>query len=131
MFIFSKNSLVILLSVLLIYGCNANTSQQNTDTENYPKPHCGESLPQNKEAYPVSYYPVYAENVADNLSIIRSQFCQDALARNLANVGRVIQVASFQDREKADLFRQFLDRKISGKSLVGKPSIIRNPVKPK
>ena len=155
MFIPSKKSIILFLSVLLIYGCSANTTQKNTDTsenleissnltvtepeiksptplvnpfesENYPQPDCGEPLPQDKESYPVTYYPVYAENIDDNLSLIRSQFCQDAFAKTLPNVGKVIQVASFRDREKADLFKQFLDKRISGNGLVGKPSIIRN-----
>ena len=163
MFIFSKKYLVLLLSVLLVYGCNANNSEQDTsqqdtsqkletadsspatkpeiksptakanpfENKNYPQPDCGDPLPQNKESYPVTYYPVYAENIGDNLSLIRSQFCQDAFARTLPEVGKVIQVASFSDRERADLFKQFLDERTSGKGLVGNPSLIRNPVTPK
>ena len=162
MFISSKKSIVLLLSVLLIHGCNANNSQQDTSQEdtspkletadnssatkpeiksptpkanpfesaNYPQPDCGDPLPQNKESYPVTYYPVYAENIGDNLSLIRSQFCQDAFARILPGIGQVIQVASFSDRERADLFKAFLDERTSGTGLVGKPSTIRNPVTP-
>ncbi|MDJ0689442.1 MAG: hypothetical protein QNJ41_13115 [Xenococcaceae cyanobacterium MO_188.B32] len=160
MFIPSKKSLILFLSVLLIYGCNGNTSQKNTTTSqtletasnssatkpeiksptppanpfesvNYPQPDCGEPLPQNEESYPVTYYPVYAENIADNLRLISSQFCQDAFATTLPNAEKVIQVASFRDREKADLFKQFLDKRISGNGLVGKPSIIKNPLESK
>ena len=151
MFISSKNYLFWLLSVLLIYGCNANTSEQNKaqkiktashtqasqsaikvttlpanpfESKNYPQPDCGDPLPQNAESYPVTYYPVYAENVGDNLSLIRSQLCQDAFAKILPGSGKVIQVASFHSREQADLFRQFLAKRTSGQGLIGKPSTI-------
>ena len=151
MFISSKNYLILLLSLLLISGCNANTSEQNTtqkiktashtqasqaeiqatkpqanpfESKNYPQPDCGDPLPQDEESYPVTYYPVYAENVGNNLNLIRSQLCQDAFAKVLPDSAKVIQVASFRSRERADLFRQFLAQRTSGKGLVGKPSTI-------
>ena len=62
----------------------------------FPMPSCGDTLPQEHRAYPMSVSGIYVPFSEKNLEIVKNNFCQDAFARTSRETGdRVVQVASF------------------------------------
>ncbi len=97
------------------------------DRESFPKSSCGDSLPTNLAAYPVNFYPIFVPVSDSNLQLARSQFCQDSLAVTRSDTGRkAIQISSFNDRDKAIQFRDYVERSI-GDAEVGPPTVVVKP----
>ena len=94
----------------------------------FPQRSCGDSLPVDSNAYPVSFYPVYLEYSENNLAQVKYRFCNDAFSMYRKNKGiRAIYVASFTSLEQAQSFAQFLTYQGVGYADVGEPKIIRSP----
>lgn len=147
-----RSSILLVLSIVLI-GCNDNASSPKNRTNpsngstsprpkngaegsedmkpnpfeeiSFPQATCGDSLPDDPDAYPVNFYPVFVEYSEEKLKTLRAQYCQDAFQTiRKSNDLESIQVASFVDLDKANNFKDFLDRRV-GQASVGKPSIIQ------
>jgi hypothetical protein len=95
------------------------------DQARFPQNVCGDPLPTNSSAYPVSFYPVFVSLSDTNLQISKSRFCRDALpvVRKDTNV-KAIQVASFRSLERANFFREYVSRGISDAE-VGASTIVQ------
>jgi len=102
-----------------------STPQTNsTLTSGFPKPVCGDSLPEDPKAYPVKLYPVFVDFSDANLSKMRSQFCQDAIENARAKVNKKsIQVGSFTDVNRANVFKDFMMKQF-GSGEIGEPTVI-------
>jgi hypothetical protein len=88
---------------------------------------CGDRLPEDPESYPISFYPVFVEYSVENLSKVKKHFCEDAIQKNSKSLGRkVVQVASFASREKAESFKANLSQYFE-LVIIGEPTIIKNP----
>lgn len=89
----------------------------------FPKAVCGDPLPTNAGAYPLTLYPVFVNSEA-SLQAVKANFCQDALAKVRKDSGvRAVQVASFASFERAAQFRDFLSTRFGGVD-VGQPTNI-------
>jgi hypothetical protein len=90
----------------------------------YPQSSCGDILPTDPNAYPLSFYPVFLQKSDRNLQKVTTQFCRDAypMFRESKNQD-AIQVASFSTRERAEFFREFLQENV-GFAEVGEATII-------
>jgi hypothetical protein len=90
----------------------------------FPQESCGDSLPEDGSAYPVSFYPVFVDYSEKNLQILQSQFCKDSIKVFRDNKNKnSIQVASFTSQEKAEQFRKFIFPKI-GMGELGQPTTL-------
>ena len=97
------------------------------DRESFPKSSCGDSLPTNPALYPVNFYPIFVSVSDSNLRLAQSQFCQDSLAVTRRDTGgKAIQISSFNDRDKAIQFRDYVARSI-GDAEVGPPTVVVKP----
>lgn len=97
-------------------------SSNKFDTTQFPQANCGDSLPTNSTT-PIQFYPVFIEYSENNLKTVKSRFCADAYRKIRSDTSKVaIQVASFVDRNQAELFSNFLKRKL-GSGDVGKPTV--------
>lgn len=97
-------------------------SSNKFDTTQFPQANCGDSLPTNSDT-PIQFYPVFIEYSESNLKTVKSKFCADAYRKVRNDTDKVaIQVASFIDRNQAELFRDFMKKKL-GSGDVGKPTI--------
>lgn len=69
-----------------------------------------------------TWYPVYIDDTEENLKIIRSSYCRDAI-RNYREDVRIhsIQVASFLNRSEAQEFAELMQRQV-GSGEVGEPT---------
>lgn len=95
-------------------------------TKGFPQKACGDALPIDSKAYPVSLYPVYVDFNESRLSQIKSQFCQDALQKTRENNNKeVIQVASFTDIKRANAFKDLMVKQFSSGE-VGEPTVIKS-----
>lgn len=98
------------------------TSSNEFDTAQFPQSSCGGFLP-NNSASPVRFYPVFIDYNENNLQTVISNFCADAYQTTRKDTGEIaIQVASFISRSRAELFSDFMKRKI-GSGSVGQPTI--------
>lgn len=90
----------------------------------YPQSSCGDTLPTDPNAYPLSFYPVFLQKSDINFQKVTTQFCRDAypMFRESKNI-EAIQVASFISRERAEFFREFLQENV-GIAEVGEATII-------
>ncbi|MEQ8999547.1 MAG: hypothetical protein RID53_23860, partial [Coleofasciculus sp. B1-GNL1-01] len=89
--------------------------RQKTDTQltnnpfqsmSFPKESCGDSLPEDPDAYPVEFYPVLIDYSESNLESVQSQFCRDSLKIYRESLDKeYIQVSSFIGRERANQFK--------------------------
>lgn len=92
----------------------------------YPQANCGNSLPTNATS-PTKFYPVFIEFSSENQQQVTEDFCRDAYKTNRQDTGNTaIQVASFTDRNKAQLFSDFMFRKL-GSGEVGQSTIYTPP----
>lgn len=97
------------------------------DRGSFPKSSCGDAMPTNPSAYPVSFYPIFVSISDANLRTAQSQFCRDSLAVTRTDTGRkAIQISSFTNRDKAMQFRDYVGRSI-GDAEVGPPTIVEKP----
>ncbi len=89
----------------------------------FPKPNCGDPLPDDSRSYPVSVYPVYVDFTKSNLRAIRSYFCANASTPIRLSTGeKVIQVASFTDIDRANSLKNLMIKRF-GSGEVGQPTI--------
>ena len=92
----------------------------------FPRASCGDVLPSDKSVYPLSYYPVFIENTADNLRLARENFCADAILKKDERTGQqVIQVASFYTERASEFLRLMEDN--FGSAELGQERVIDAP----
>jgi serine/threonine protein kinase len=97
------------------------SSSNEFDKVEFPQSNCGDSLPTDP-ASTVEFYPVFIEYSDRNLNTVKSKFCTDAYRTTRKDTGEVaIQVASFNQRSQAELFSDFMKKKI-GSGEVGQPT---------
>jgi serine/threonine protein kinase len=96
----------------------------------YPQANCGDTLPTNASS-PTKFYPVFIEFSDENLQQVTDSYCRDAYKTKRQDTGKTaIQVASFNDRNQAKLFSDFMVRKV-GSGEVGQATIYAaSPSKP-
>ncbi len=93
----------------------------------FPKESCGDSLPENPDAYPVEFYPVFIDYSESNLESVQSQFCRDSLKIYRESLDKeYIQVSSFIGRERANQFKEFIQSEFVNVE-IGEASIIEAP----
>lgn len=98
-------------------------TEQYFSSSDFPKASCGDPLPTDADAYPVSFYPVFVPYSEANLDKARSLFCQDALKVLRKDTQEIaVQVSSFTDAEKSKNFANFIDSEISDAE-VGQPTV--------
>jgi Pentapeptide repeats (8 copies) len=91
-------------------------------TLQYPKSACGDPLPRDPQTFPVKIYPVFVDYSSANLNKVSKQFCQDAFQTRRKDSGAlVIQVASFNDSERAQQFAEFMQQAV-GSGYTGTPT---------
>ena len=89
----------------------------------FPQASCGDSLPTDRDAYPVSFYPVYIEANNSNLQKVKSQFCKDAYTKKRKDTGqKAIQVGSFISEERARDFQDYMLQEF-GSGEIGQPTV--------
>jgi serine/threonine protein kinase len=106
-------------------------STNEFDKAQFPLPSCGDPLP-NNSASPTQFYPIFIDFNDSNLQQVQEKFCGDAYKTTRQDTGQLaIQVASFINRNQAELFRDFMTRKI-GSGAVGQATIYKasNPSQP-
>lgn len=92
------------------------------DSVAFPRSTCGDPRPVDPSQYPVNFYPVFVPYSERNLSILRSRFCDDAYKMTRTDKGiEAIQVSSFTSYEKAEMFKDFLNKNVGGAE-VGQPT---------
>jgi len=93
----------------------------------FPKDSCGDSLPEDPDAYPVEFYPVFIDYSESNLESVQSQFCRDSLKIYRKSLDEdYIQVASFVGKERANQFKALIQSKFPNVE-IGEVSIIEAP----
>jgi len=103
------------------------TSKSNSSNSSYnvafPKYSCGDPLPENPQAYPVNFYPVFIDYSENNLSVVRTRFCGDALKKTREKTGKLaIQVSSFTSINRAESFKNLMKENF-GSGEVGEPTV--------
>jgi len=103
---------------------STSTSVNQFDKVSFPKESCGDELPKTTNSYPVNLYPVFIKYTEINWNTIKSNYCKDALSTEREGNGeKVVQVASFTSKERAQEFKDFMVRKL-GSGDIGKASVI-------
>jgi hypothetical protein len=93
----------------------------------FPKDSCGDSLPEDSDAYPVKFYPVLIDYSERNLKLAQSQFCRDSLKIYRESLDKdYIQISSFIGRERANQFKEFIQSEFVNVE-IGEASIIEAP----
>jgi serine/threonine-protein kinase len=88
------------------------SSANEFDNARFPKESCGDALPTNSTS-PTQIYPVFIKYSYSNLESVKSNFCTDAYKTKRNDTGEVaIQVASFTNRNRAELFSKFLNKQL-------------------
>lgn len=97
-------------------------STNEFDQVQFPQSNCGDPLPVDSPS-PTRFYPVFIEFSNNNLQQVKANFCGDAYKTTRKDTGKLaIQVASFTNRNQAELFRDFMAKKI-GSGEVGEATI--------
>ncbi len=93
--------------------------EQNYNNYDFPLDSCGDKDPGGTNIW----YPVYVDDTPENISTIRSNYCQDAI-RKYRQQEQIysIQVASFINESEAEQFANLMQEKI-GSGEVGEPTI--------
>jgi hypothetical protein len=90
----------------------------------FPQNSCGDQLPDDQTAYPVTFYPVFVTYTDANLNQLKSEFCRDAFKMFREKNNRYeIQVGSFITPQRASEFKSVLSETFNGVD-VGEGSII-------
>ncbi len=93
------------------------SSQLNINSD-FPKKSCGDKSPGGTN----TWYPVYVDYTQENLNLIRSNYCRDALRNYREKKGfHSIQVASFLNYSDAQSFANFMQKQL-GSGEVGQSS---------
>ena len=143
-----QNQTLLIALVILLSGCsqarNTNPISSSAQADNFEpvfdqlkastevaQETCGDSLPTDAKAYPVSFYPVVMSYGEKNLELVKKHFCKDALKRFSEKTKKdVIQVGSFTSQERAKQFKDKLSHYFSGAD-VGTPTVVeRSPQDP-
>jgi len=106
-------------------------STNEFDKVQFPQSNCGDSPPTNP-ASQTQFYPVFIDFNDTNLQQVKAKFCGDAYKTTRQDTKKLaIQVASFSNLARAELFRDFMVRKL-GSGKVGQATIrtASNPTKP-
>jgi hypothetical protein len=113
------------------------TSTNKTETQflsewnsvQFPLSACGDSL-QSHNSTSVTVYPVFVDYSSDaDLQRVKLTLCQDAYVKTLESDEQVIQTASFLSFDKANSFKQFIEK--SGfTSRIGQPKVVEIALKP-
>lgn len=99
-------------------------SSYSFSQSDFPQVSCGDSRPNDPNAYPVRFYPVKIPYTEANLSKVRALFCTDALKRTNKETNIAwIQVASFTDLQQARAFAKFVRTEING-AIVGESTLL-------
>jgi hypothetical protein len=139
------NMLLTGTMLIILFSCSRNqqnnttqvqtTERRLTETEvrelsntfnsvSFPQESCGDKLPDNLKSDDVKFYPVFIDYSESNLQTIKANYCQDAIKKIRKENGKeAVQVASFDNEERANQFKVFLIKKI-GSAEVGEPNII-------
>ena len=93
--------------------------EKTFDNYDFPLDSCGDNDPGGAN----TWYPVYVDDTPENLSTIRSYYCQDAI-RKYRQQKQIhsIQVASFINESKAEQFASLMQEKV-GSGEVGEPTV--------
>jgi len=87
---------------------------------------CGDTLPDDPNAYPVDLYPVFIEYTDNNLQAVTSKFCKDAYQITRKATGKkAIQAGSFITRDSAETFKNLMIKEL-GSGEVGEPHRIES-----
>jgi hypothetical protein len=90
----------------------------------FPQNSCGDRLPDDQTAYPVTFYPVFVTYTETNLNQLKSEFCRDAFKIfREKNNRHEIQVGSFMTQQRANEFKAVLSETFNGVD-IGEGSII-------
>lgn len=107
----------------------SQATQQSLETafplSSFPRGTCGDPLPFDESLYPLTYYPVFILDTADNLREVKSKFCADAYVKTDSNGKKVIQVASFYT-QKASEFLLLMENDF-GEARLGEASVVSSP----
>ncbi|GAB4197465.1 MAG: hypothetical protein Fur006_46120 [Coleofasciculaceae cyanobacterium] len=97
------------------------SSSNEFDIAQFPQENCGDAVPTTSSAS-TQFYPVFIKYNETNLQIAKSKFCTDAYQTKRKDTGEVaIQMASFTNRDRAELFSKFLNQQL-GSGEVGQPT---------
>jgi serine/threonine protein kinase len=97
-------------------------SSNEFENAQFPQSICGDPSPKNSTSQ-TQFYPVFIDFSENNLQRVQSSFCGDARKTNRKDTGEVaIQVASFTTASRAELFSNFMKKKL-GSGNVGQPTI--------
>jgi hypothetical protein len=90
----------------------------------FPQDVCGDQLPDDATAYPVSLYPIFVKYTEADLAKVQSQLCRDAFKKFRDKNNRdEIQVGSFLGTERASRFKEFISQTFADVE-VGEATII-------
>jgi len=90
----------------------------------FPKDVCGDQLPDDATAYPVSLYPIFVKYTEADLAKVKSDFCRDAFKKFRDKNNRdEIQVGSFVGTERSSQFQEFISQTFADVE-VGEATII-------
>ena len=94
-----------------------------------PQKSCGDDLPKDIEDYPVIFYPVVANYSEKNFELIKKHFCGDAFRKSDDRFDEfftkdIVQIASFNNRERANKFKEEIAPYLSDVN-VGNPHLIK------
>jgi serine/threonine-protein kinase len=107
----------------------SSSSQQTKPTftiSSFPRSSCGDTLPENPNAYPVNLYPVFIEYTDNNLQLVTSKFCKDAYQMTRKVIGKkAIQMGSFLSRDNAEAFKNLMVKEL-GSGEIGEPRRIES-----
>ena len=97
------------------------SSSNEFDIAQFPQENCGDAVPTTSSAS-TQFYPVFIKYNETNLQIAKTKFCTDAYQTKRKDTGEVaIQMASFTNRDRAELFSKFLNQQL-GSGEVGQPT---------
>ncbi len=140
-----KTNFAALVIVFLLSSCSSTktqptveqspkavTAQSNGSSADAPtvplgkaRATCGDPLPKDEKAYPVSFYPVSVKYSEANLEVVKKHFCADAIKRKSEKLGKdVVQVGSFTSRDRASALRSELSANLQ-EAEIGEPTVIQ------
>ena len=127
----SLQELIKVIQSLHLLNPPQTTKPQSTNNPfqsmSFPKDSCGDSLPEDPDAYPVEFYPVFIDYSESNLESVQSQFCRDSLKIYRKSLDEdYIQVASFVGKERANQFKALIQSKFPNVE-IGEVSSIEAP----
>lgn len=117
-----KNTLTVSPSIPVVQSPIVANSPTLPQT---PQKTCGDPLPNNAMAYPISFYPVIVDYSQKNFNLVKKHFCEDALKRFSQKAKKeIIQVGSFTSQVRAINFKNELAKYFVGVE-VGEATIVK------